>query len=80
MDKLCSQCQLAFQAKRVTARYCSPKCRNDAFRGVSVVNDSVAIVSVAQKKAVSVVTELSSANATAVVLRTIPVNVYAVLA
>ena len=58
MDKLCSQCQLAFQAKRVTARYCSPKCRNDAFRGVSVVNDSVAIVSVAQKKAVSVVTDI----------------------
>ena len=38
MDKLCSQCQLAFQAKRVTARYCSPKCRKLAFQEVSVLD------------------------------------------
>jgi len=42
----CKQCHKTFDSKRKTAIFCSPKCRNLAFRKVSVA-DSVAPVSVA---------------------------------
>ena len=47
--KNCPQCSKAFSAKRATARYCSDKCRNLAFRSDSVAV-SVAKVSVADNE------------------------------
>ena len=42
MDKLCSQCQKAFEAKRADARYCSSSCNKAHAR--KIISDTGAVV------------------------------------